>query len=123
MGNIKVNKDKELIDKMDRSLSGNKTVAPEKAKPLSEIISGIQTAKLIPEQKYEMVNHPSHYNNYDVEVVDMMERIWGKEATANWCKMTAFKYRMRMGTKPGSTVHEDLQKEAWYLNKAKELSE
>ena len=70
---------------------------------------------------YEYVNHPQHYNNYDVEVVEMMRRIWGDEDTAKWCKMTAFKYRMRMGTKPDNDISQDIKKEQWYLNKAKEL--
>ena len=26
---------------------------------------------------YEMVDHPSHYNQYDIEVIDMIIRIWG----------------------------------------------
>lgn len=81
-------------------------------------------------QNYEMVNHPKHYNNYDVEVVDMMEKIWGTKATMDWCKMTAYKYRMRMGTKPGNyespeamkaKLLEDFNKEQWYLKKADEL--
>ena len=32
------------------------------------------------EKTYEHVNHPSHYNNYDVEVIEMMKRIWGIES-------------------------------------------
>lgn len=71
--------------------------------------------------EYEMVNHPQHYNNYDVEVIDMMEKIFGKEETAVFCKLNAFKYRMRAGTKPNTPVEEDLKKEKWYLNKKKEL--
>lgn len=70
---------------------------------------------------YENVDHPNHYNTYDVEVIDMMERIWGPEKTAVFCELNAFKYRMRMGTKPTSPVTEDLEKEVWYLNKMKEL--
>lgn len=70
---------------------------------------------------YENVNHPNHYNNYDVEVIDMMERIWGPEKTAIFCELNAFKYRMRMGTKPTSPVSEDLDKETWYLEKFQEL--
>ena len=70
---------------------------------------------------YEMVDHPKHYNTYDIETIEMMLRIWGPEATALWCTMTAFKYRMRMGTKPTSPVAEDLEKETWYLNKANEI--
>lgn len=73
------------------------------------------------ESTYENVDHPNHYNTYDVEVIDMMERIWGPEKTAVFCELNAFKYRMRMGTKPTSPVTEDLEKETWYLNKMKEL--
>ena len=68
-----------------------------------------------------MVDHPSHYNNYSMEVIDMMQKIWGAEATALWCEMTAFKYRMRLGLKPDNPVSQDLDKEAWYLVRAKEL--
>lgn len=70
---------------------------------------------------YEMVNNPKHYNNYTIEVIDMMRKIWGDEATALWCEMTAFKYRMRVGTKPDNPIEQDLSKEEWYLSKAKEL--
>lgn len=73
------------------------------------------------DDKYEMVNHPKHYNNYDVEVIEMMEKIWGLKATINFCSMNAFKYRMRMGTKPDQDISQDLKKEQWYLNKANEL--
>lgn len=51
----------------------------------------------------------------------MMEAIYGTEATITFCEMTAFKYRMRVGTKPDNSIEQDLQKERWYLNKAKEL--
>lgn len=72
-------------------------------------------------EKYEEVNHPQHYNNYDVEVIDMMERVFGREATATFCKLNAFKYRMRAGTKPGQSADKDLNKERWYLAKKEEL--
>jgi len=72
---------------------------------------------------YEMVNHPPHYNKYDIEVVEMMRRIWGTEATKLWCKMTAFKYRMRLGEKPENPIEQDLKKEDWYLKKAEEYEE
>ena len=71
--------------------------------------------------EYEMVNHPSHYNQYDIEVIDMIIKIWGPEAAALWCDITAFKYRMRMGTKPDNSIEQDIKKEQWYLNKAKEI--
>lgn len=70
---------------------------------------------------YEMVNSPKHYNSYSMECIDMMAMIWGAEATALWCEMTAFKYRMRLGNKPDNPIEQDLAKETWYLAKAKEL--
>lgn len=71
---------------------------------------------------YEMVNHPNHYNSYSLETIEMMRRIWGDEATAQWCEMTAFKYRMRVGLKPDNSIEQDLAKEQWYITKSNELS-
>ena len=67
------------------------------------------------------VNHPSHYTQYPLEVIEMMVRIWGKEKVATFCEINAFKYRMRAGHK--DNVEQDLGKEAWYLGKARELIE
>lgn len=75
--------------------------------------------KLEERRPKEMVNHPSHYNQYPIETIDMMVSIFGKEYTRMWCIMTAFKYRMRLGHKDG--IEQELAKEQWYLNKAKEL--
>ena len=69
----------------------------------------------------EQVNHPNHYNTYSIEVITMMIGIWGNEKTADWCEMTAFKYRMRMGTKENNPIEQDQSKEKWYLSKAQEL--
>ena len=69
----------------------------------------------------EQVHHPAHYNNYSVEVIEMFRRIYGNEATVLWCEMTALKYRMRMGMKEGNPIEQDLAKERWYLDKAREL--
>jgi hypothetical protein len=71
-------------------------------------------------KEYDHIN-PAHYRNYSKEVIDMMVALWGEASVADYCEMNAFKYRMRMGTKPDNPVEQDLKKEAWYLNKAKEL--
>ena len=73
------------------------------------------------DNKYEMVNHPTHYNQYGKEVIEMMVDIWGSETVAMWCELNAFKYRMRMGTKPDNSIEQYLKKEKWYLDKANEL--
>lgn len=88
----------------------------EAGRKAGKIVTGKDSA-------YEMVNHPTHYNQYDIEVIDMIIRIWGPEAAALWCDITAFKYRMRMGTKPDNSIEQDIKKEQWYLNKSKEIRE
>jgi hypothetical protein len=69
---------------------------------------------------YDYIN-PSHYKGFSKEVIDMMVDVWGKENVATHCEITAFKYRMRLGTKPDQPIERDLEKANWYLNKAKEL--
>ena len=67
------------------------------------------------------VSHPSHYNNYSVEVLEMMRRIWGDEKVEIFCELNAFKYRMRMGLKEGNPTEQDLAKEKFYLEYMKKL--
>lgn len=71
-------------------------------------------------EKYDEVK-ADHYRKFPIETIELMERVWGRERTALWCEMTAFKYRMRLGHKPSADIKIDLQKEEYYLNKAKEL--
>lgn len=63
--------------------------------------------------------NPSHYKQYPIEVIDMMVSIWGIRATIDYCILTAFKYRMRLGHK--DDMKQELEKEKWYLDKAEEL--
>lgn len=74
-------------------------------------------------EQYEFVNHPSHYNEWSMEVIDMMEKIYGTKNTIMWCEMTAYKYAMRMGFKPTDDIQQEIDKRNWYLNKAKELKQ
>lgn len=94
-------------------------LAQKDLEPLGDIKTEVYEIK--PEEKYEMVNHPTHYNNYDKECIEMMIDIWGPEETAIFCKLNAFKYRLRMGTKPDNDIKQDLNKEKWYLKKFHEL--
>ena len=67
-------------------------------------------------KKKEMVNHPAHYANGKIEAIDAMESAFGEEDITKFCVISAFKYLWRSYEK-GSQV-EDLQKAAWYINKA-----
>jgi hypothetical protein len=72
---------------------------------------------------YNMINSPSHYNDFSIETWDMMLRIWGDEAFITFCEINAFKYKMRAGSKPHESADQDLKKANWYLNKARELKD
>ena len=71
-------------------------------------------------KEYDFIN-PDHYKQFSVEVIDMMVAIYGEEKVADHCEITAFKYKLRMGTKPGQSLERDMDKANWYLSKAAEL--
>ena len=75
------------------------------------------------EENYEMVNHPSHYNRYTIEAVEMARRIWGDEAMKTAAEITAFFYRMRLGLKPENSVEQELAKEDFWLSYAKKMED
>lgn len=56
------------------------------------------------------VNHPSHYNAYPVEVIELTEHL-------NFCRGNAVKYLCRAGLKSKDTEVEDLEKSLWYVQR------
>lgn len=115
---IKKKQDKEFEETLEeienRCGEMNKEYLEDLNKSVEDLINK-------PAKEYEMVNHPSHYNNSSIETIEKMIRIWGKEQTAMWCEMTAFKYRERIGTKPDNSLEQEMGKILWYENKAHEL--
>ena len=71
--------------------------------------------------KNEMINHPQHYKNNTYECIDIMLDIFGKDKTATFCELNAFKYLWRANNK--GTDIQDKKKAIWYLNKYIELKE
>ena len=71
-------------------------------------------------EAYDYIN-PNHYKQSSKEVIEMMEDVWGTEKLIAHCEMCAFKYRMRLGSKPEQPVERDLEKAKWYEAKALEL--
>lgn len=60
----------------------------------------------------DVVNHPSHYTDGKIEVIDFIE-----DKGLNFHRGNAVKYIARAGKKdPGKEV-EDLRKAVWYLNR------
>jgi hypothetical protein len=69
---------------------------------------------------YDFVK-PKHYKSEGKETWEMMIDIWGEEAFINFCELSAFKYRMRAGKKPGQPIMQELEKAIWYEEKITEL--
>ena len=60
----------------------------------------------------EMVNHPSHYNDGKIEVIDFIE-----DKHLNFHRGNAVKYIARAGKKDKSKEVEDLKKAQWYIER------
>lgn len=69
----------------------------------------------------EMVNNPAHYQVDGVSCIDIMIKLYGKDAVLNFCMLNSFKYQWRCNHK--NNCKEDLQKARWYMNKYLELLE
>ena len=69
------------------------------------------------EQAKYNYTRPSHYKNGDKEVWEMMIDVFGVKAFTDFCRLNAFKYRMRLGKKPNEPIERDLEKALWYEEK------
>jgi hypothetical protein len=58
------------------------------------------------------VNHPKHYTDGNIEVIDFIE-----DKGLNFHKGNVVKYVARAGKKDPSKEIEDLKKALWYLNR------
>ena len=62
------------------------------------------------------INHPSHYTQGNIEVIDYIE-----DKNFGYHLGNVIKYISRAGLKESSSKIEDLKKAQWYLNKYIEL--
>ena len=62
--------------------------------------------------KNDNVNHPSHYTEGKIEVIDFIE-----DKKLNFHRGNAVKYIARAGKKNPEKEVEDLKKAAWYINR------
>jgi len=56
------------------------------------------------------VNHPAHYTQWPVEVIDLAER-------ESFLIGNVIKYALRAGVKDGATYGEDMAKARWYARR------
>lgn len=72
-------------------------------------------------QEVDMINSPSHYNQFSREVIDTMKGMSTPEEFKGFLKLNAVKYLSRYQGKNGA---EDLDKAIWYIERLKsEISE
>lgn len=69
------------------------------------------------------VNHPSHYTDGNIEVIDYIRDKLTREEFVGYCKGNALKYISRHGKKAAASPGEDLKKAVVYLNWAVEAEE
>lgn len=67
----------------------------------------------------ETVNHPSHYNQGNIEVIEYIKSALGVKGCYNFCIGNVIKYISRAEYK--DKQEEDLKKANWYLDYAIKL--
>lgn len=63
-------------------------------------------------KKHDAVNHPSHYTDGKIEVIDFIE-----DKGLCFHLGNSVKYISRAGKKDPNKILEDLKKAQWYLNR------
>ena len=61
---------------------------------------------------WDIVNHPSHYTDGKIEVIEFIE-----DKNLNYHKGNAIKYICRAGKKDPQKEIEDLRKAIWYITR------
>ena len=69
--------------------------------------------------RYEYVDGPAHYNG--TECIENMRKLYGDEAVRWFCICNAYKYRFRLGNKPGVSAEQDEEKAYWYEDYATKM--
>ena len=70
----------------------------------------------------DAVDHPPHYNKGNIETIEYIVDVLGKEGAINYCYGNILKYTGTRLHEKGKPV-EDARKAIWYLNKLVELLE
>ena len=105
----KLNSDKEFQKRFDRCTVGCKIQMFEDI--MDEKLENTEV-EFNSTVKEDTVNHPTHYTDGKIEVIDFIE-----DKQLNFHRGNAVKYIARAGKKDKSKEIEDLQKAVWYLNR------
>lgn len=83
-----------------------------KAVPKMPIFSATELEAIKLQQPTDMVNHPPHYKDGGIEVIDFIEA-----KRFNYNLGNAVKYISRVGKKYPGTEIQDIEKAIWYLQR------
>lgn len=78
----------------------------------TQFLLGEDVMEHVPTKENDPVNHPNHYTNGKIEVIDFIE-----DKNLNYHRGNAIKYICRAGLKDPAKEVEDLEKAIWYLNR------
>jgi len=67
----------------------------------------------------DMVNSPSHYLSYPIEVKEIIRTVLSEEGYKGWCLGNELKYRLRAGLKNPDKLQEDMDKAMWFREEGK----
>jgi UTP-glucose-1-phosphate uridylyltransferase len=70
--------------------------------------------------EFDVVERPAHYNQGNLEVIDVIEDKLTKDQFIGYCMGNVYKYTMRFQYKGG---FEDLAKAKWYHDRAMQAME
>lgn len=102
-------------EKDEASEEGQYTIITDRNSYYSFNADGLKSLAIItgttekPED--DAVNHPAHYTDGKIEVIDFI-----LDKRLNFCRGNAVKYIARAGKKDPAKEIEDLEKAVWYLN-------
>ena len=134
---VKVNDKSSAYDGVTGTIVGVADSNPKFNTPVYKVDDGSGETRLLSEHKLiycrlgndlnskrknagvDLVNHPPHYEG-NIECIDAMQEVLGKEGVIHFCIGNAFKYIWRC-LKKHETPVEDLKKCRWYIDKVIEL--
>jgi hypothetical protein len=97
----------------------------EKVMPIDDVnihIRNIENGEVTPPPE-DMVNSPKHYNEYPLEVIELIRLLLDQPecddltAYQAYCLGNEIKYRLRAGLKNKDKIREDIEKSLWYMQR------
>ena len=79
---------------------------------VESVLLDVVTSKYKTDNISSNVNHPSHYTDGKIEVIDYIE-----DKKFDYCLGNAIKYISRAGKKNPDKTIEDLEKAIWYIQR------